>query len=151
MKIAIIALPNVDISEAVQKLNPVLVINSSRDSYNFERRFADMALQLDEKILFENVQIDLVFVAFTQGDYNYDSILESQLRPHDEAVYYMTRQTKGAFFCKPHIVSVLGSCYKIYYPKYGAKLENLSPEAAFFDKILFLINRLGFGFYVPQD
>jgi hypothetical protein len=151
MKIAIIALPNVDISEAVQKLNPVLVINSSKEPSNFERQFADIALQLDEKILFENIEIDLVFVALAAGNYNYDSILESRSYPHDEAVYYMNGQSKGAFFCKPHVVSVLGSCYKIYYPKYGARPEDRASKTAFFDKILFLINRLGFGFYVPQD
>lgn len=96
MKIALLVHDQFDVSVAVQKYNPELIIKS-----NHKHWLAESAQQLDEAIHFNNTQIDVAIVL-------QDTVGELGAVA-DDMVYFWD----NSFYCKPHVLSVISNSYKI--------------------------------------
>jgi hypothetical protein len=104
---------------------------------------------MDEKILFDQLPVKLVCLLVNTPIINYDSIFVKQL--HHNGVYYISDDYTDSFYCKPHVFSVLGSLYKVNFTRLNFKEVDNDTQLLLAEKIIFLINRLGYEFYVGED
>ena len=119
------------------------------DKESPSKQLADLALQMDEKILFDQLPVKLVCLLVNTPIINYDSIFAKQL--HHNGVYYISDDYADSFYCKPHVFSVLGSLYKVNFTRLNFKEVANDTQLLLAEKIIFLINRLGYEFYVSED
>ena len=128
----------------LSKPNKVCILYSTQ--LTLEMQLADLAIQLDEKMLFEQYQVDAVCLVINDIPVDYQKILDSQLL--DDSVYYIDNDCIGNFYCRPYVLSVLSSLYKIDFAQLHFKNLKVDTSALLAEKILYLINRLGYEFYV---
>jgi hypothetical protein len=105
-----------------------------------QKKFADLALQLDEYIYIEHNNIDLVFVITDPiADVDIPTIISSN------TIYFVNTIHAGSFICSPHIFSMLGNLYKFNYIQHG---RHSFDEELRVKKMFYLIDRLGIDIHV---
>jgi hypothetical protein len=146
MNISIIQLDEIDLTDSITKINPCRVFTSTHKDY--EKKFADIALQLDEYIYLNSNTIDLIYVV-RDNNPDHNKILNCGPMVSSNAIYFTTTNHTGSFFCSPHVFSLLGSLYKINIKKYFNQPEEIDfREESYFTKMFYLIDRLGIDIYV---
>ena len=138
MNIALVSLGNIDLTSI--DIVPVLILTSDKPTYAL--RLADVALQIDEKIYFENINIDLVCV-INQSNLNLQHIKNNFVNDYADRFYFTTKDLyTSSFYCKPHIFSLLSNLYKNDFGKFYQNLQEDSVELLT-TKLLHLIYRAG--------
>ena len=139
MNIALVSLNNIDLTAILADINPCLILTSNKETR--ELRLADVALQLDEKIHFDDTKIDLV-VVINQSNLQLQQIKNCFVNDYADRLYYAIRDLHtSSFYCKPHVFSLLGSLYKNDWSHF--KNTNNDSIELLSEKILQLVLRLG--------
>jgi len=139
MNIVLASLSNIDLTSIVSDVNPCLILKSDKETRAL--RLADVAVQLDEKIHFEYVKIDLVCV-INEPNLNLEQIKNCFVNDYADRFYYTTKDLHtSSFYCKPHVFSLIGSLYKNDWTHFK-NIQNDSIELLS-EQILQLVLRLG--------
>lgn len=141
MNIALVSLRDIDVIPLADEIHPSIILTSKETKK--DRRLADIGLQLDEYIHFNNGKIDLVCV-INEPNITRSNLLNFDLTDYVDRVYYTTGHLQSSsFFCSPHIFSLISNLYKINFIDY--KFKNLEEDTVelLAEKIFFIINRLG--------
>ncbi len=139
MNIALASLRNIDLTSIISDIDPCLVLSSDKKSQ--DHRLADIAIQLDEKIHFENNKIDLICIV-NDPNLRLDQIKNCFVNDYADRFYFTTRNLHtSSFYCKPHVFSLLGSLYKNDWSHF----KNTQDDSIelLIEKILQLVLRLG--------
>jgi hypothetical protein len=134
------------IDPELMDISPCVTVCSDQN-LSYDRQLSDLALQIDEKIYLENVNIDLVVVV-KQNDVKISDKLSLLAHFDEETIYYLDQSYTGSFACSPYVFSVLGGLHKIYFDELGYDSKKFSEIKYQGEKILYLINRMGFKFHV---
>ena len=141
MNIALVSLEDNDLTSILIDIAPLLIITSNKQTY--ELKLADVALQIDGKIYFENVNIDLVCV-INRPNLSLQHINNNFVNDYADRVYFTTKDLyTSSFYCKPHIFSLLSNLYKSNFSKLN--YQNLQEDSVelLTTKLLHLIYRAG--------
>ena len=143
MNIALTSIdPSIDISPFIEILNPRIILTSP--NINVDKKLADLALELDQKIYLENLNIDIVYVVNT---INFNKLMLDNI--DSDCVYYASNNLHASsFYCSPSVFSLLGSLYKIDVTQYQFKYANETSAEVLAEKIFWFINRLGIKFKI---
>lgn len=150
MDIALVTFKNIGISNLVEKLNPKIILTSNKAKK--DNQLAEIALQLDEKMLFENINIDLVVCVINDLNIDLKEICSYDHMDYLDRIYYTNFDLhSSSFFCKPNIFSLIGNLYKINFKDYGFNNAKNDTTELLHEKIFWLINRLGVEIKIVKD
>jgi len=138
MNIALFALrPTTILAPVIAELKPTVILTSSY--LPLDKRLADVAIQLDELIHFENIKIDVVCV-INEPNLNLNSISNFSQADYIDRVYYTTnRLHTSSFYCKPSVFTLLSNLYKVDFNQLQFNDNNTVEFLT--EKIFYLINR----------
>lgn len=141
MNLALISLISIPLDSIIADLNPCIILSSNKPTK--ELQLADVGVQLDEKISFENLSIDVVCV-INEDPLHLDNLKNFSPNDYLDRIYYTGKILHtSSFYCKPNVFSLISSLYKIDFDLYCFKdLENDSIELLT-EKIFYVVNRLG--------
>lgn len=123
-----------DISEAIK---PAVVITDGEPDVDL--KLAKLALEVDKLIYNDRMSIDAVYMVRNLSDRH-----NSLTCPLPNTVYFTGNGNRASFFCCPHTFSMIGNLYKIDFTRYDfVNTVDADPGVLQFEKIVFLINRLG--------
>ena len=141
MNIALVSLEDIDLTSILIDISPVLILTSDKPTYAL--RLADVALQIDEKIHFGNINIDLVCV-INRPNLNLQHIKNNFVNDYSDRFYFNTKDLyTSSFYCKPHIFSLLSNLYKNDFSKLNYQNLQEDSVALLITKLLHLIYRAG--------
>jgi hypothetical protein len=142
MDIALVTFKNIDISNIVETLKPKIILTANKAKK--DNQLAEIALQLDEKILFENINIDLVVCVINDLNIDLEEISSYDHNDYLDTIYYTNFDLHASsFFCKPNVFSAISNLYKIDFQDYGFSNTTNDTTELLHEKIFWLINRLG--------
>ena len=110
---------------------PVVLKSSQVD---LDLKLADLSLQLDELIYFKKQQIDLAVVVKDQTDLTIEHECVA------DTVYFLSDRSKGSFYCRPEVLSVLSTLYKFNFVG--------NPDINHTDKMLHVLDKTGLQIHV---
>lgn len=141
MTIALVLLSDsVDVGFITSQINIPIVLRSNYSSK--DKQLADIGIQLEEKILIENQPIDNVLVVLGNSNLNYSNLWN--FNTANDTVYYLSSDYASAFYCKSHVFATISNLYKLDFEQYHFKNLEQDTTELLAEKILFMINRLGF-------
>ena len=145
MQIALLVFPNVDFQNILDELSKehhLYLVNLAESLESIEKDFAELSLRLEEKMIFENLHVDLVLVLVS-------SISSSNLikKQTDYDIFFLDNGKDFSFYCSPQTLFLLGSLYKINFKDYGLTGHTDIEEAKLKAKILYIAERTGIRLY----
>jgi len=135
---------DIDLISVAIKINPSYTLCSNQT--DIDLCLADISLQLDQLIYFNSMPVDLVYVVRNiNSDHSKVREYAPYIYEYSDAIYFTEKSHSSSFFCKPHVLSILGNLYKIDFTEYEFfDVPGLNPHELQIEKIAFMINRLGF-------
>lgn len=136
---------SINVDSITSQINISTVFRSSYPTK--DKQLADIGIRLEEKILLENHPIDNVLVVMKSHDLNHCELNYSNLwnlQTSNDTVHYLSADYGSAFYCKSHVFATISNLYKLDFNQYHFKNLEEDTVELLAEKILFMINRVGF-------